>query len=109
MVSRLAGSSGICHHRTRLPGAGRSGSGERCIMDDALFTTFGLVIVIAPTLLVAILGITSIVGSPLSERAIGRTTHAAIVIGLLSALICLGLMLMNGEVQHTVELGHWVD
>ncbi len=78
------------------------------MIDDALLTTLGLAIVVAPVLLVAILGISSLIGHPLSERAIGRTTLTAIVIGLFSAMTCLGLMWAKGIWQHRIELGQWV-
>jgi NADH-quinone oxidoreductase subunit L len=77
-------------------------------MGDVPLTTFGLAIVIAPALLVALLGIASLIGHPLSERMIGRTTQSATIIGLFSACACLVLIFANGSWQHTIELGQWV-
>ncbi len=76
--------------------------------DQMLLTVFGVAIVVAPALLMAVLGIASLIGHPLSERAIGRTTQSAILIGLFSALACLGVLLSQGMSQYSIELGQWV-
>lgn len=74
---------------------------------DTLFTTLGICVVAAPALLLALLGLSMLIGQPLSERVIGRSTEAAVVIGLLAALVILGIMLSSDGRPVTVELGNW--
>lgn len=69
----------------------------------------GIAVVLAPTLLVAALGLPTLVNEALSERWIVRLCQAATSTGLLSALAILVLMLATGERHIAVELGHWVD
>ena len=68
----------------------------------------GLVVFGAPLLLVILLGGTTLLGRPLSERTTGRLVQAANSIGLLAALAILGLMLSNGTRHVPLELGRWV-
>ncbi|QDU37541.1 NADH-quinone oxidoreductase subunit L [Maioricimonas rarisocia] len=75
---------------------------------DQFLTTVGAGVVIAPSLLLLILGITSLVGHPLSERTIGRLTQIATVTGLIGAVVILVLMLVLGTRHVPVELGNWV-
>ncbi|HTN74328.1 MAG TPA: proton-conducting transporter membrane subunit, partial [Pirellulaceae bacterium] len=72
----------------------------------------GLTVVVAPVLLLATLGIASLIGHPLPERIIGRLVQTAIVTGLLASLTILGMML-SLEYHHAyhnvpIELGNWV-
>jgi NADH:ubiquinone oxidoreductase subunit 5 (subunit L)/multisubunit Na+/H+ antiporter MnhA subunit len=73
-----------------------------------LITFFGLIVVAAPALLVAILGIASIIDRPLSEDWISRVVQSAMVVGLLASMGVLGLMLTSDERRVPIELGHWV-
>ena len=73
-----------------------------------LLTFLGLLVVAAPALLVAVLGIASIIDRPLSERWIGRVVQTAMVTGLLSSIAILVLMLSTDERRVPIELGHWV-
>jgi NAD(P)H-quinone oxidoreductase subunit 5 len=68
----------------------------------------GLTVVLAPTLLVAALGFSSLVGHPFKERTIGRLVKIATGIGLLASVAILDLMLILGTRHVTVELGSWV-
>ncbi len=73
-----------------------------------LLTFLGLIVVAAPALLVAVLGIASIIDRPLSERWIGRVVQTAMVTGLLASIAILVLMLSRDERRVPIELGHWV-
>jgi NAD(P)H-quinone oxidoreductase subunit 5 len=75
---------------------------------DDIFYWLGLVVVGAPALLVAILGLVSLFREPLSENVITRLVQVSIITGLVAALAILGLMLFHGERHVPVELGEWV-
>jgi NADH-quinone oxidoreductase subunit L len=75
----------------------------------SLLQPLGLCVVACPTLLLAVLGPTCLVGRPLSERNIARCTQAAVVTGLLAALSILALMLALGTRHVAIELGNWVS
>ena len=75
---------------------------------NEVYDALGFVVVLAPALLVAILGVVSLLGCPLPERVIGRLVQSTIVVGLLASLAILGLMLSHGERHVPVELGEWV-
>lgn len=74
-----------------------------------LMTAFGALAVVAPATLFAILGVASLIGYRLSERAIDRTCQATIAAGLIAALAVLGLMLATGERHVVVDFGDWVE
>ena len=76
--------------------------------NEFLFWILGLIVVCAPLLMVLTLGLSSLLGRPLSERAIGRCVQTAVATGLLAALVILGLMLSVGTRHVPVELGSWV-
>lgn len=63
------------------------------MISESTLSAIGAGVVIAPSLLLAILGLTSLIGRPLSERTIGRLTQVATVAGLLGAVAILALML----------------
>lgn len=69
----------------------------------------GLAVIFAPLLMLAALGITSLVGLPLNERRIGQVMQLTILTGLIAALTVLGLMLWCDTRHVTVNLGNWVS
>ncbi len=73
-----------------------------------LIALLGLVALAAPVLLMAVLGLSSLLGRRLSEEATGRACQVAIVTGLLAALAVLALMLLHGTRHEAVEVGDWV-
>jgi NAD(P)H-quinone oxidoreductase subunit 5 len=77
-------------------------------MYDSLFLVLGLGVVVFPALLLAVLGLASLVGRPLNERGIGRVTQTCVVGGLVCAVAVLLLMLVSDRKQVPVELGNWV-
>ena len=68
----------------------------------------GLLVVIAPAWLVFSLGVSSLVGRPLSEPSIMKFVQSAIWVGLMAAVAVLGWMLFVGETRLPIELGNWV-
>jgi NAD(P)H-quinone oxidoreductase subunit 5 len=75
---------------------------------EAIMTLLGTVVVTAPALLVADLGVPALLGWKLGERAVTRACQAATVVGLFSAITILMLMLATDRRQVTVRLGSWV-
>jgi NADH:ubiquinone oxidoreductase subunit 5 (subunit L)/multisubunit Na+/H+ antiporter MnhA subunit len=73
-----------------------------------LFQVLGLGVVAGPTVLVAVLGGTSLVGRPLSERTINRWTYASTVTSLITALMILAMMLGGGARHVPIDLGNLV-
>jgi len=68
----------------------------------------GLGVVIFPSLLLAVLGISALIGRPLSEQVTSRCTQMAVTAGLLCAVLVLALMLVTGNRNVQIELGDWV-
>ncbi len=78
-------------------------------MDISLiFRLLGLCILICPTLLLLVLGLTSLVGRPLSEQAVSRWTFITVTVGLFASILILAMMLIVGTRLVPVELGNWV-
>jgi NADH-quinone oxidoreductase subunit L len=73
-----------------------------------VFHILGIVVVVAPAILLAAMGIPPLVGRPLSERIIARWTVGSVVTGLLAAIVILIMMLLSGTRHVSVELGEWV-
>jgi NAD(P)H-quinone oxidoreductase subunit 5 len=68
----------------------------------------GVCVVAAPAVLLAVLGSTTLVGRPLSERSAIRCMQASVAIGLACAVSILGIMLVAGIREVPIEMGHWV-
>jgi NADH-quinone oxidoreductase subunit L len=75
---------------------------------ETTLTALGIVVVIAPVLLLAFLGLPSLLGWKLRERAITRACQIATVVGLLTAIAILGVMLATDRRHVAVRLGDWV-
>ncbi|MBM3982728.1 MAG: oxidoreductase [Planctomycetes bacterium] len=69
----------------------------------------GTVAVVAPLLLVFVLGAPALAGAPLGERATDRACRALIAVGLLSVVAVFVLMLTTGDRHVVVNLGNWVS
>ena len=69
----------------------------------------GLTVVLAPTILVLLTGLSLLLGIKLSERDLGRLTQLLVSTATLAAVILLITMLSTGQVQYKLELGRWVD
>jgi NAD(P)H-quinone oxidoreductase subunit 5 len=75
---------------------------------EQLMQVLGLVVVAAPALLVAFLGVSTLLRRKLSETTITRATQVAVVVGLLPAIAVLALMLILGKRHVAIEMGDWV-
>jgi len=69
----------------------------------------GLIVVIAPLLMLAGLGIPSLLGRSLSERATTRLVQSSIGTGFLAAVGVWVLMLAQGIYRVPIPLGNWVQ
>ena len=70
--------------------------------------SLGILVVASPSLLVAVLGISSFIGKPLRESDTHRGTYATTVVGLVAAIAILAIMLADGTRYVPIELGNWV-
>lgn len=73
-----------------------------------LIPWLGVLVVVAPVLLVLFLGVWSLLDLRLSERAINKGIQAAVVSGLLASLGMLALMLILGTRHIVIDWGDWV-
>jgi NAD(P)H-quinone oxidoreductase subunit 5 len=78
-------------------------------MNDALVSALGICVLAMPALLLAVLGLTSLLFRPLSENAMARWTASCVSGGLVAVLSILALMLASGSRYVPVELGDWVS
>lgn len=76
---------------------------------DTSFRVLGTLTVVSPLVLLAILGISALVGRQLSEATISRLTQLFVLLTLIPALGIVALMLMTGSRYVPVELGNWVN
>jgi len=76
--------------------------------DNLLIQIVGGIAAGAPTLLIALLGISTLVGRPLPERWISRAVATAVLTGLVASLVILAIMLGRGIRFVPIELGSWV-
>ncbi len=74
-----------------------------------MLTIAGIIVVAAPVLLLAVLGIATLLRIKLSERTIARFTEASGLIGLIASLCILAVMLATNERNFPVEVGDWVS
>jgi NAD(P)H-quinone oxidoreductase subunit 5 len=85
---------------------------QRMFDPKDLLTFLGLVVVCAPLLLTALLGLSSLVGWKLSERTITESVQVAILSGLVAAVAVLALMLLTNTrhvpIPESEEFGQWV-
>src|SRR4051812_14846286 len=75
---------------------------------DVLMDDLGYVSVIAPAVLLAVIGLPMLLGRPLNEKTTARATQIAVVIGLLSSIAVLIMMLMEHRHHQTVKTPDWV-
>jgi NAD(P)H-quinone oxidoreductase subunit 5 len=75
---------------------------------ETTLALLGTVVVAAPALLLAWLGLPSLLGWKLRERTITHACQAATFAGLLSAITILGLMLATDRRNVAVPVGDWI-
>lgn len=69
----------------------------------------GLLVVVAPAGLFAVLSVPTLLGRPLSERRIGGLVQVCVWTGLAAAVAMLSFMLSVGTQYVPIALGTWVD
>lgn len=74
-----------------------------------IFQALGIGTLVAPAVLLAVLGLTALFARPLSESAMARCTQVSVIVGLIAAMGILSLMLMTGVRYVPLELGNWVS
>jgi NAD(P)H-quinone oxidoreductase subunit 5 len=75
---------------------------------ETTLTVLGIAAVTTPVALLALLGVPSLVGSKLGERAATRAGQAATVVGLLATIAILALMLATDRRHVAIRLGDWI-
>ncbi|QDV64048.1 proton-conducting transporter transmembrane domain-containing protein [Crateriforma conspicua] len=75
---------------------------------DQCFFALGLIVVISPAVLLAVLAVTSLLDRTISERSSAKLTEASVVVGLVAIVAILVLMLGTGRRHVPIELGNWV-
>ncbi len=74
-----------------------------------LVEMLGVIVVVAPLLLVVILGVSTILGRHLRERTVNESVQVAVVSGLIAAIGILVLMLAMDTRHVPIEIGEWVS
>ena len=75
---------------------------------EVLATVFGLVALLAPVMLLAVLGLASLIERPLTERATSRLVRLTAAAGLIAVVGVLAIMLAEGKRHITVLSAEWV-
>ncbi len=75
---------------------------------DQLFQILGVIVLLAPTVLLIVLGGRALMGRPLSESATNTWTYGTIMTGFLASITIVVMMLAVGTRLVTLELGNWV-
>ncbi|WP_437227913.1 proton-conducting transporter membrane subunit [Planctomicrobium sp. SH661] len=74
---------------------------------DQLFWILGTIVVVAPSLLLAAIGIPMVLGVSVQEGTTARFTQTVVLAGLVCSLTILVLMLTHGIHHVPVEFGNW--
>jgi NADH:ubiquinone oxidoreductase subunit 5 (subunit L)/multisubunit Na+/H+ antiporter MnhA subunit len=77
-------------------------------MTETVFQFLGICVVASPAFLLAMFGLPSLIGWPLSEKMMARLTQVTVTIGLVAAVGVLGMMLALDIRRVPIELGNWV-
>lgn len=75
---------------------------------DAVMNFLGVCVVVAPSVLLSVLGLSALFVRPLSEKGISRWTEGAVIVGLSSSVGILMLMLLTGTRRVPIEFGNWM-
>lgn len=73
-----------------------------------MLTILGTIVVLAPALLLAVFGISTLFRLPMSERLAARCTAVAVTTGLTAAICILVSMLVTHNRHVSVSVGDWV-
>jgi NADH:ubiquinone oxidoreductase subunit 5 (subunit L)/multisubunit Na+/H+ antiporter MnhA subunit len=69
----------------------------------------GVIVLLSPAILFAILGTAALISWQLPERVIGRLVQTSTLIALIAALAVLGFMLTHEDKPVVVQLGNWIS
>ena len=69
---------------------------------------FGIMVVISPAALLAVLGLTTLFRIKLTERSVARFAQASSAVGLFASLSILAYMLTMNVRHLPINLGDWV-
>lgn len=75
---------------------------------ETIFHILGVCVVASPAVLLALLGVTTLLDRPLSERSLARFTEASIFIGLMASIAIVVLMIVFDTRHVPIEIGNWV-
>ena len=70
---------------------------------------FGSITFLCPCALLLIIGVSLLIGRPMSELILGRWLKTMVSLSLISALVVLGIMLATGSRREFVDLGNMVE
>lgn len=73
-----------------------------------VITVLGLCVIIAPVVLLCVLGLPSLISQRLPEESINRLLQATMLTGFISSSLLLALMLPMDNPHVSIELGNWV-
>lgn len=76
--------------------------------NDLILTAAAMLVVLAPSILVAILAIPMLLGIPTSEALQGKLIRTAVMLGLAASVVILAIMLVSGSRHVMLEPGDWV-
>jgi NADH-quinone oxidoreductase subunit L len=76
---------------------------------ESFISALGIAPLVVPILLVAVMGLASLLGRPLTEGATSRLVQLATVLGLFATLGVLIYMLATGQRHVAFNLGHWAS
>ena len=79
------------------------------LLNVSLAELLAAVAILAPAVLMAVLGLSSLLGRKLTERVIGTVIQATVGTGLIASVGVLVLMLATGTRHVAVTLGNWVE
>ena len=75
----------------------------------AALPSLAVAAVASPLVLLAVLGLTSLVGIRLGEASISRLTRAAVVLGLIPTISIFIYMILSGSRLVAIDFGNWVN
>ncbi len=75
---------------------------------DQIFNFLGILTVVSPCVLLAVLGLASLFGRELKETTISRLTQISVMTGLFSSAVILVMMLSLEIYYVSIEVGDWV-
>ncbi|MBN9118556.1 MAG: hypothetical protein J0I06_05245, partial [Planctomycetes bacterium] len=74
-----------------------------------IFGAMELIVVLAPAVTLAVLGLPALVKRPLSEDAIARTARLCVAVALAASVGVVAMMLATGNRHVVLDCGNWVE